>query len=247
MVTCTNASFGCKAVMPRQEINVHLTHCPASVIHCKFRLEYDTKFVLPSLRFYMKTESAYQQQLEVLHQCNEVVRRDEFEGHHIIQHSIVHSSLYDWLVHHCPLSEYGCDFKIPRLLPLSSQYFKLVYNNCSRVFAIALKEEHPAELESSVSAKGWYMNKLQQQRELAVYGYDDIPTDPLCALPTKVLHTIISYLDSSSLFCLSLTNQMLQEACQNVKNSNMVQMTWKQYENGWKESAKVTTVNCNEL
>ena len=240
IVPCTNAVFGCKAVMPRSEVNSHLLHCPASVVQCKFKLEYDIKFASPSLQFYTTTESAYHQQLDVLRGCNEVVRRDEFNDHHLIQHSIIHSSLYDWLVHHCPLmSSYDCSFKIQRLLP-PPQYFKLVHNNCSRVFAVALKDEYiPAELESSDCSKGWYMTKLQQQRELAVYGYDDVPTDPLCGLPTEVLHLIISYLDSSALFCLSLTNHMLWEMCHSVKNNNIVQVTWKQHDDGWKESTKV--------
>ena len=245
IVPCTNATFGCKAKMPRHEINAHLLHCPASVVVCKFSLEYDTKFAAPSLQFYTPTESAYQEQLDVLRGCYEIVRRDKFDDHHIIQHDIIHSSLYDWLVHHCPMmTDYGCDFKIQRLLP-PSEYFTLVYNNCSRVFTVALKEQYAApELGGSESAKGWYMTKLQQQKELAVYGYDDLPTDPLCALPTEVLHLIISYLDSSALFCLSLTNQMLREVCLNVKNSSMVVVTWKQHENGWKESDKVLLAIC---
>ena len=240
IVPCTNATYGCKAMMPRLEINAHLLHCPASVVQCKFKLEYDSKFASPSLQFYTTTESAYQQQLGVLHECNEIVRRDEFDDHHTIQHCIIHSSLYDWLVHHCPMmTDYGCDFKIQRLVP-PPQYCTLVYNNCSRMFAVSLKEQYiPAELGSLESAKGWYMTKLQQQRELAAYGYDDVPTDPLCALPTEVLQLIISYLDSSALFCLSMTNQMLREMCHSVNNSSMVYMTWKQHENGWKESAKV--------
>ena len=60
------------------------------------------------------------------------------------------------------MDEYGCDFKIPRLLP-SPEYFKLVHNNCSGVFAVALKEEvAPFELETQDSTIGWYITKLLQ-------------------------------------------------------------------------------------
>ena len=237
IVHCSNATYGCKAMLPRCKLSAHLLHCSASLVHCKFSLLYDTKFASPALQFYTTTESAYQHQLEVLRGCNEVVRRDEFHDHHTMQHIIVHNSLYDWLVHCCPMmDEYGCDFKIPRLLP-SPEYFKLVHNNCSGMFAVALKEDvAPFELEALESSKGWYIAKLQQQRELAAYGYDDEPTDLLCALPIEVLLMIIQYLDSSALLCLSLTNRMLWEACHNLKNGNMVEVTWKRHENGWKES-----------
>ena len=235
IVHCSNATYGCKAELPRCELSAHLLHCPASLVHCKFALRYDTKFVSPSLQFYTATESAYRHQLEVLDGCNEVVRRDEFHDHHLMQHTIVHNSLYDWLVHCCPMmDEYGCDFKIPRLLP-SPQYFKLVHNDCSGMFAVALKEEFTL-LESETSEL-----KLQQQRELVAYGYDDEPTDLLCALPIEILHIIIEYLDSSALLCLSLTNQMLRETCRYLKNGKMVQVTWRRHENGWKQSLKVCT------
>ena len=251
LVHCTNATYGCQAMMPRCKINTHLFHCPASLVHCKFKLEFDAKFASPSLQFYTTTESAYQQQLRVLRECNEVVRRDEFYDHHTMQHSIIHTSLYDWLVHCCPMMDtYGCNLKIPRLIP-SPQYFKLVHNSCSGMFAVALKEEFvPVELESSESAKGWYLTKIQQQRELVAYGYDDEPTDLLSALPIEALYMIINYLDSSTLLCLSLTNRTLWEACHNLKNGNMVQVIWKQHKNGWRESTKVfkccnaVMVNC---
>ena len=240
LVHCTNATYGCQAMLPRCKVSAHLLHCPASLVHCKFGLEYDTKFASPSLEFCTTTESAYQHQLEVLRECNEVVRRDEFYDHHMLQHSIIHTNLYDWLVHCCPMMDmYGCDFKIPRLIP-SPQYFKLVHNNCSGMFAVTLKEEFvPLQLDSSESPKGWYMTKLQQRRELAAYGYDDEPTDVLCALPIEALYIIINYLDSSALLCLSLTNRILWGKCHELKNGNMVQVIWKHHENGWKESTKV--------
>jgi len=189
--------------------------------------------------FYITTESTHRQQLHVLIRCNEIVRRDEFEDHYMTQHNIIHSGLYGWLVHHCPLNEHGCNFSIPRLLP-SPRYFDLVYNKCSRVFAVVAKEEYiSAKCESSESVKGWYSTRLEQQRELAAYGYDDIPTDPLSQLPVEVFRVVISFLDSSSLFCLALTSHSLQEVCNNLIKGNMVQLTWKCHGKSWKDSSKV--------
>jgi hypothetical protein len=36
LVPCTNACFGCEAVLPRAKLGSHLAHCPANVAHCHF-------------------------------------------------------------------------------------------------------------------------------------------------------------------------------------------------------------------
>ena len=189
--------------------------------------------------FYMTTESTEREQLHMLIRCNETVRRDEFEDHYKTQHSIIHSGLHGWLVHHCPLYEYGCNYSIPRLLP-SPKYFELVYNKCSRVFAVRETKPLVVESENSEATQGWYAARLQQQRELAAYGYSDIPVDPLSQLPTEVLHIIISFLDSSGLFCLSMTSQFLRETCHNAVKGNMVQLSWQKQE---KDLTKVVTLD----
>ena len=35
-VPCTNACYGCEAVLPRAKLGHHLKHCPASVVQCRF-------------------------------------------------------------------------------------------------------------------------------------------------------------------------------------------------------------------
>lgn len=324
-VPCINSPYGCEAMMRRHKINVHLAHCPASLVHCKFtwervdrnlikdwgdvspsnqsesdtpersyaeeflasdverikrsldlkekdkelsailepsaahqllvgapyhgsssykrgRLQFSVKSLSPAVCcFYMTTESSHRQQLHILIRCNEVVRRDEFEDHFVIQHNIVHSGLCGWLVHHCPMIEYGCDFSIPRLLP-SPQYFKLVYNKCSRVFGVALKEEYAPSRSNSEPLKGWYMSRLEQQQELAVYGYSDTPTDPLSQLPIEVFQVVISFLDSSALFCLAQTSRKLQELCNDLIKGNMVQLEWEHHEKCWKNISKVCII-----
>ena len=202
--------------------------------------DFSVKCISPSVCcFYLTTESTQRQQLHVLIRCNEVVRRDEFEDHYMIQHNIVHSGLYGWLVHHCPLNEHGCNFSIPRLLP-SPHYFKLVYNKCSRVFAGALKEGHLfAESDTTEGVKGWYMTRLEQQRELAAYGYSDVATDPLSQLPVEVFRLLIGFLDSSSLFCLALTCHKLREVCNGLIKGNMVQLAWEYHDKCWKDISKV--------
>ena len=320
-VPCINAIYGCEVMMPRSRIKVHLAHCPASLVHCKFTWErvdrnliknsdrilpsngdkapegnyseeflasdverirnsldsnetnkelstmlepsaahhllsgapyhsttrrrggrhvFNVKSLPPSVCcFYITTESGHRQQLHVLIRCNEVVRRDEFEDHYMIQHNIVHGGLYGWLIHHCPLNEHGCNFSIPRLVP-SQRYFKIVYNKCSRVFSASLKEEYLCmKFENTESTKGWYMTRLEQQRELAAYGYDDAPTDPLSQLPIEVFRIVISFLDSSSLFCLALASQKLGELCGDLIKGNMVQLAWKHSKDCWKDTSKV--------
>ena len=115
-----------------------------------------------------------------------------------------------------------------------------MYNKCSKVFAAALKEGYfSAKSENTEVVKGWYMTRLEQQRELAAYGYNDIPTDPLSQLPIEVFHVIIGFLDSSSLFCLTLTSQKLREVCINLIKGNMVQLAWKRHGECWKDVSKV--------
>ena len=191
--------------------------------------------------FYLTTESTDREQLHMLIRCNETVRRDEFEDHYRTQHSTIHSGLHGWLVHHCPLYEYGCNFSIPRLLP-SPQYFELVYNKCSQVFAVRETKPLVVNSDNSESVQGWYAARLQQQRELAAYGYGDIPVDPLSQLPTEVLHIIISFLDSSGLFCLSMTSRFLRETCYNALKGNMVQLLWQKQE---KKFVKVVYASSN--
>lgn len=324
-VPCINTVYGCEAMMPRDMIKVHLAHCPASLVHCKFIWErvdrnltksqdhisdntesdkaernYVEEFLASDVEriknnldlkekdkelsamlepsaahhllvgaphhrsflysrgrtnlvvkrlsplvccFYMTTESSHREQLHILIRCNEIVRRDEFEDHYMVQHNIIHSGLYGWLVHHCPLNEYGCNFSIPRLLP-SPKYFKLMYNKCSRVFAAGLKDEYlPVRSEDTELVDGWYMTRLAQQRELAAYGYDDIPTDPLSHLPVEVFRVIITFLDSSALFCLSLTCQKLRELCGSLIKGNMVQLAWKHHGECWRDISKVICVS----
>ncbi|XP_065915002.1 uncharacterized protein [Dysidea avara] len=305
-VPCINVIYGCEVSLPRHKIKVHLEHCSASVVVCKFAWERVDRNILgnissedlfadgsrekkaekfvedffhsdmerikeslgveerskemssliqpyphtecnyitdPDKLFHMlnkihgKIEYSYfydpnahcvtaksrvvslssslccfyvtvdqcRQQLHIVLRCNETVRRDEFENHYKTQHSIIHCELGGWLVHHCPLYEYGCNFSISRLQPTPAEY-KLIYNKHVHKFVITEKECLIAESENSETAQGLYAARLQQQRELAAYGYSDIPVDPISQLPTEVLHIIINYLDSSGLFCLSMTS-----------------------------------------
>jgi hypothetical protein len=36
IVSCTNASFGCKELLKRRNLASHIAHCPASILHCRF-------------------------------------------------------------------------------------------------------------------------------------------------------------------------------------------------------------------
>ena len=318
LVPCINAIYGCEALLPRRKLSVHLKHCPASLVVCKFAWErVDRNITSDDHRVYESSEKILggnrgekfeedffhsdmerikeslgaeemskglinarpgfyvnrnndlrkmygiggsfcftwkptkdvparvvsvsssmctcyitvepSQQLHILLRCGETVRRDEFENHYRTQHDIIHNGLDDWLVHHCPLNEYGCNFNISRLLP-TPEGLKLMYSKHMQKFAITEK------VSNSENAR------QQQQRELAAYGYSDIPVDPISQLPTEVLHIIIRYLDSSSLFCLSMTSRFLRDACYDAVKGNMVQLVWQHKDSKWKDSRVMYTI-----
>ena len=174
------------------------------------------------------------QQLHVVLRCNETVKRDQFENHYKTQHDIIHSELGGWLVYHCPFYEYGCNFSISRLLPAPNET-NLIYSKYLQKFAITQDSLVP-EVQSSEMVQGWYAARLQQQRELAAYGYSDVPVDPISQLPSELLHIIIRYLDSGSLFCLSMTSRLLRDACQDAVRGNMVQLVWQRKNGKWRNS-----------
>ena len=190
--------------------------------------------VSSSMCCYYITVDQCRQQLHVGLRCNETVRRDQFENHYKTQHDIIHSELGGWLVYHCPFYEYGCNFSISRLLPAPNET-NLIYSKYLQKFAITQDSLVP-EIQSSDMVQGWYAARLQQQRELAAYGYSDIPVDPISQLPSEVLHIIVRYLDSSSLFCLSLTSRLLRDACHNAVRGNMVHLVWQRKDDKWRNS-----------
>ena len=278
IVPCINVIYGCEVSLPRHKMNVHLKHCSASVVICKFAWERVDRNTASEVTnddhpadeneentgekfledFCYKDMEQIKEDLEakernkelslmiqpcpipayfypnVVSHCNETVRRDDFENHYKTQHDIIHCELGGWLVHHCPLYEYGCNFSISRLLPAAEEC-KLIYSNHMQKFATAEKDILVMESENSAAVQGWYATRLQQQRELAIYGYDDIPVDPISQLPTEVLYTIIRYLDSTGLFCLSLTSKFLRDACHNAVKGNMVQLVWQYQDDEWKD------------
>ena len=126
------------------------------------------------------------------------------------------------------MSMYGCNYSIPRLLP-SPKYFELVYNKCSRVFAVRETKPLVVESENSEATQGWYAARLQQQRELAAYGYSDIPVDPLSQLPY-----ISSSVSWTPVVCsvYQMTSQFLRETCH-----NMVQLSWQKQEKGFSQGS----------
>ena len=85
----------------------------------------------------------------------------------------------------------------------------MIYSKYLKRFTITEGEPLIPEVQNSEAVAA----RLQQQRELAAYGYSDIPVDPISQLPTEVLHIIIRYLDSSSLFCLIINDQLILKRC----------------------------------
>ena len=188
--------------------------------------------------FYITTKSTHRQQLRVLMQCEKTARRDEFEQHYKMQHIKTHSALYGWLVHHCPFHEYGCNFSVPRLLP-SPQSSVFVYNDCSHIFTVKPKTGKDLSVATVGVCSGEKYTTTCTLKQQSTYNGHGVYTDLLGQLPVELLCIVMSYLNSSDLFCLSLTSKYLRHTCHSMIKGNMVELTWKQQNCKWKESTKV--------
>lgn len=157
---------------------------------------------------------------EVSFCCNEIVRRDEFFAHWKTFHLDVQLSL-DRLVERCPLRAYGCSHGRQHILP-SPPGTSLSYDRDRDSFLVSSHSSIPPGDEGGggdgAGAGGQgsaYQAKLEEKRELALYGYgeEEESYDVLCQLPVEVLLTILQHLDSVSLWNMSQVNSHLRKVC----------------------------------
>lgn len=142
--------------------------------------------------------------------CNQVFRRDEYNGHFKNVHSDIQGGLNGWLEHRCPLAQYGCTFVRYRLLP-HSQTGSVIFNQELGSFGVRpcqnLSDDTPGEHT------------------------DDL----LTSLPLEILEKVAGYLDGFSLCNFSRTSKLVREVCRNVlEMKGMVLFEWEKriYDNG---------------
>lgn len=286
LVSCTNASYGCKELFPRRVLGKHIQYCPASVIQCRFcysrsnraqmvecdlaysNAMFDEKLlnidhhhllqesascleqdhVTPDLDIIVDncshasmrrllqardnsrknrscTLRKYQQ--PIFH-CNGIIRRDEYAAHWKTLHIDVQLDSNE-RIRRCPLRSYGCTYGQNNLVPhpLGSH---VDYNEENDLFLFV---PATACVESEVSGMhGSYSAKIQEKKELALYGYgeeevDEESYDVLGQLPMEILLVILGYLDSLSLWNLSQVNNYLRKVCfYLLKKRGLVYFKW---------------------
>lgn len=152
--------------------------------------------------------------------CNEIVRRDEFIAHWSKFHLDVQLSI-ESVVYRCPYRVYGCtygqDHLVPTPLGTSLEYSKDM--DCFLAQSSPALPDSSSEAESSSEqSTSQYSAKIREKEELSHYGYgdDEGSYDVLGQLPAEMLLNIIRFLDSVSLWNLSLVNTYLRRVCLNL-------------------------------
>ncbi|KAM9840587.1 F-box only protein 30-like [Aulostomus maculatus] len=132
--------------------------------------------------------------------CGQSFRRDQFSSHFTNVHGDIHAGLNGWMEHRCPLAYYGCTFSQRRFYP-STQGAKVVHDRHLRSFGV---QPCPGA-------------KLP----------GDFHSDQLSGLPIEVLWHIAGFLDSFSLFQLSLVSRTMRELCASLLQSRgIVELQW---------------------
>lgn len=157
--------------------------------------------------------------------CNEIIRRSEFDSHWRF-HLDVQCGM---VVERCPLKGYGCSFGRDNLLP-SPIGTTLDYNKEEDCLLVALPSLVPLNSDPECPGNSQYEAKIQEKKELSIYGYgddEDESYDVLGQLPFEILLYIISYLDSISLWNMSSVNHFFRKACFSVvKKQGIVYFKW---------------------
>lgn len=132
--------------------------------------------------------------------CNQTIRRDEHGSHYTNFHADVVAGLDGWGLVRCPLLLYGCEMYHTRLQPADDSN-QITYS---------------ATVDSIVLRKNLTENPMATNEKFN-----------LTALPFDALCTICDYLDSASMFSLSMSCQSLRQVCQSLlPQRGMVQCKW---------------------
>ena len=188
---------------------------------------------------------------EISFVCNQIVRRDEFVAHWRRYHVDLQLNL-EMVIQRCPMLAYGCTYARQNLVPRPVGV-ALEYDRDQDTFLaaspsfIATEDEDRAELST-------YEAKIQERRELALYGYGDVDEsyDVLSQLPVEILLNIVEPLDSVSLWNLSLVSQYMRRVCLSVVNKKgIVYSKWTREEDvscklgfTWRSSPMVCCCYC---
>lgn len=131
--------------------------------------------------------------------CSETVRRDEHDWHYANVHADVVSNLDGWGFLRCPLFLYGCEMYHTRLQPADGNS-EIVYNTV--LDALMLRK-----------------NDCDNRRTGDNVNLVSLPVDALCI--------ICNYLDSASLYSISMTCHSLRHVCRLLlPQRGMVQLKW---------------------
>ena len=157
--------------------------------------------------------------------CNEIIRRSEFDSHWRF-HLDVQCGV---IVERCPLKGYGCSFGRDNLLPSPAGTI-MDYSKEEDCLLVALPSLVPSNSDPECTQASQYEAKIQEKKELSIYGYgddEDESYDVLGQLPFEILLYIINYLDSISLWNMSLVNLFFRKACFSVvKKQGIVYFKW---------------------
>ena len=159
--------------------------------------------------------------------CNELVRRDEFSTHWKRFHTEIQLQISD-VVQRCPFRVYGCTYGRENLIP-SPLGTTLDFNKEGNYMLVKPPLLMSTRNELTNRTLSHYETKIQEKKELSLYGYDEEESyDVLGQLPVEVLLNIFQYLDSASLWSLSLVNLYIRKVCYNLlKNKGITYITWR--------------------
>lgn len=166
--------------------------------------------------------------------CNEMVRRDEFTHHWSRFHMDIQLHITE-VIQRCPFARYGCTFSRENLVPSPSGTI-LNYDKERDCFLSAPPPPPPLSVSASSglarldSVDNEYMASIQKKKELSMYGYGDEEEesyDVLGQLPFEVLLHICGYLDSISLWSMSMVNHYIRKvAFSIVRKKGIVFSKW---------------------
>lgn len=129
--------------------------------------------------------------------CNQLLRRDQFSDHCRDVHTMIISGLNGSLIERCPMHLYGCDELQCRFTPDGN---RLIYNEYLESFAVVSTSE-----------------ELMVKNDLSL----------IEVLPYELLHKVVEFLDTGSLYCLSATSKHLRTLCSTFLPSHGVtDITW---------------------
>ncbi|XP_028818272.1 F-box only protein 40 [Denticeps clupeoides] len=166
--------------------------------------------------------------------CDNVFRRKDYASHFRNVHSDIQFGLNGWFLQRCPLAYLGCKYSQRRFQP-STYRARVSYAEDLNTFSLQ-PEVPPVHLEG--------VKKMSSERARARN------LDSLSRLPFEVLRHVAGFLDSYSLYQLSLVSQLLREVCSTlVQERGMVLLKWekKTYSHGgwtWRCRKKVWQFSC---